>query len=344
MVWRTRESDGELVTSRLGCLLTALTAPLWVPLFFLWRALLLFVALPFLFFDSKGEKELAKRREERFLKALDVTAEDFWETEVSYREAHIPKATGGHRTLHVPTDDLKSLQKKVARLMERYHGSSVHGCANAFVKGRGITSNARPPLGCAVLIKLDLKDFFPTVTRDMVKEWLRFRYLPLELAGDDRNRLIMRLLEITCLEQGLPQGAPSSPILSNLVLRQLDLKLSAYAKRHGAVYTRYADDLTFSYKIDDKATARRTVDAVAQIVMAHGFKLNKNAGKNKVLRRHQQQSVCGITLNSGSMTISRRKRRQIRAAKHQLVNGGKANLSAEQVRGWDSYIAMVNRA
>ena len=86
--------------------------PFRLPLFFLCGALLLFVALPFLFFDSKAEKELAKRREERFLKALDVTAEDFWETEVSYREAHIPRATGGHRTLHVPTDDLKSLQKK----------------------------------------------------------------------------------------------------------------------------------------------------------------------------------------------------------------------------------------
>ena len=132
---------------------------------------------------QKLKKNFAMRREERFLKALDVSSEEFWETEVSYRKARIPKATGGERILHVPTDDLKSLQKKVARLIERYHGGRVHGCANAFVRGRGITSNARPHLGCALLIKLDLKDFFPTVTRDMVKEWLRFRYLPLTLAG-----------------------------------------------------------------------------------------------------------------------------------------------------------------
>jgi len=343
MVWRTRESDGELVTSRFGCFLTVLTAPLWVPIFLTWRAIVFLALLPFLFFDSKADKELAKRREERFLHALGSSAEEFWGTEVSYREARIPKGDKGFRTLHIPSDDLKNLQRKVSRLIDKHHGERVHGCANAFIRGRGITSNARPHLGCTVLIKLDLKDFFPSVTRDMVKEWLWFRYLPLEQAGDDRNRLVERLMEITCLEQGLPQGAPSSPILSNLVMRQLDMKLSAYAKRHGACYTRYADDLTFSYRLEQKGTVRRTLDTVAQIVRDHGFELNRKKSKQKILRRHQHQSVCGVTLNSGKLTVSRRKRRQIRAAKHQL-SSGKANLTAEQVSGWEAYIAMVDGA
>ena len=287
---------------------------------------------------------LATKRERRFLYLAGIERGAFWETPISYREVSIPKKTGGHRTLHIPSDDLKVLQRKIGKFVAKYHAEKVHGCANAYIQGRGVVSNARPHLGCEVLIKLDLKDFFPSVTRANVAKWLKFKRVPLELDGENSDRLTQRVLDIVCLEDGLPQGAPSSPLLSNLALFDLDRALTAFANKQGAKYTRYADDLTFSYQSEEKGTVRRTIDNVRQIVIRHGFELNEKKGKQKVLRRHQHQSVCGVTLNSGRLSITRRKRRQLRAAKHQLAMDGKAQLSVEQVRGWDAYIEMVNRA
>ena len=100
---------------------------------------------------------------------------------ISYRKVSIPKKTGGHRTLHIPSDDLKTLQRQIGKFVAKYHAEKVHGCANAYIRGRGVVSNARPHLGCEVLIKLDLKDFFPSVTRANVAKWLKFKRVPLEL-------------------------------------------------------------------------------------------------------------------------------------------------------------------
>lgn len=290
------------------------------------------------------DRELAKKRELRFLYLVGIEQDAFWETPISYKQISIPKKTGGHRTLHIPSDDLKVIQRKIGKFVEKYHGDKVHACANAYIRGRGVVSNARPHLGCEVLIKLDLKDFFPSVSRAKLMKWLKFKQIPLELDGENPDRLIERLLDIFCLDEGLPQGAPSSPLLSNLALFDLDRALSAFAKNHGAKYTRYADDLTFSYDSEEKGRVRRTIDNVRQIVIKHGFELNDKKAKRKVLRRHQHQSVCGVTINSGRLSISRKKRRQIRAAKHQLTLNGKAQFSVEQLRGWDAYIEMVNRS
>lgn len=287
---------------------------------------------------------LAIERELRFLYLAGIERGAFWETPISYREVSIPKKTGGHRTLHIPSDDLKLLQRKIGKFVAKYHGDKVHGCANAYIQGRGVISNARPHIGCEVLIKLDLKNFFPSVPRANIAKWLKFKRVPLELDREAPNRLVERVLDIVCLEDGLPQGAPSSPLLSNLALFDLDRALAAFAKKHGAKYTRYADDLTFSYESEEKGTVRRTIDGVRQIVIRHGFELNEKKGKRKVLRRHQHQSVCGVTLNSGRLSITRKKRRQLRAAKHQLAKDGKAQLSVEQLRGWDAYIEMINRS
>ena len=157
---------------------------------------------------------LAIERELRFLYLADIERGAFWETPILYREVSIPKKTGGHRTLHIPSDDLKTLQRKIGKFVAKYHGEKVHGCANAYIRGRGVVSNARPHLGCEVLIKLDLKDFFPSVSRANIAKWLKFKRVPLELDREAPERLIERVLDIVCLEDGLPQGALSPPNLA----------------------------------------------------------------------------------------------------------------------------------
>ena len=152
---------------------------------------------------------------------------------------------------------------------------------------------------------------------------------------------IDRLLDILVAEEGLPQGAPTSPILSNLVLRRFDIAAYKLANLMGAQYTRYADDLTFSLREDDPVAARKIVNAVRQMLREAGFELNEKRSKLKILRAHQAQQVCGITLNSGRATISRKQRRRVRAARHAIDTGKESATSRASVEGWESYIGYV---
>lgn len=326
-----------------------LFSPIWVPLFIIWGVLnwvLLGLGLigKIQTYSRVVTPELASKREQRFLKAIDTSAEMFWETNLRYEEIKIPKKSGGFRTLSIPSEDLKILQKKVAGIIDVYHGDMVHGCANAFHRGRSILTNARPHLGCKVLVKLDIVDFFPSVNPEHARRFLRFKGMPLEGTADEPRLIEDRLLEILFFRGGLPQGAPSSPLLSNLLMRDLDIELSSYAKRYNGVYTRYADDISVSFVSEDKGTARKTIQAVDNMLVRRGFRLNRKRQKLHVLRRHQAQRICGVTINSGKLSISRRKRRELRAVKHHLLLGKNATLTPAQLEGWDCFLDMVAKA
>ena len=142
-------------------------------------------------------------------------------------------------------------------------------------------------------------------------------------------------------DNGLPQGAPTSPILSNLVLRKFDIAYQ-FANLMGAKYTRYADDLTFSLSEDDPIKAKKIVSGVRSLLAEHGFELNEKPNKLKILRGHQAQQVCGITLNSGKPTISKKQRRLVRAARHAIENGRPASMSLASVEGWESYAGRIS--
>ena len=110
-----------------------------------------------------------------------------------------------------------------------------------------------------------------------------------------------------------------------------------------ATYTRYADDLTFSLEEDDPAAVRKIVGAVRSMLAEQGFELNEKSNKLNILRGHQAQQICGITLNSGKPTISRKQRRMVRAARHAIENGRLASMSLGAVEGWESYLRYVEQ-
>ena len=156
-------------------------------------------------------------------------------------------------------------------------------------------------------------------------------------------KALEQILDLCMIDNGLPQGTPTSPILSNLVLRKFDITAYQFANLMGAKYTRYADDLTFSLTEDDPIKARKIVSGVRSILAEQGFELNEKPNKLKILRGHQAQEVCGITLNSGKPTISKKQRRLVRAARHAIENGRPASMSLASVEGWESYIGHVGK-
>lgn len=230
----------------------------------------------------------------------------------AYREISIAKRWGKRRILYEPDPVLKAHQRAILR--DVLMAAPVHDCVHGFVRGRGPATNAAVHVGSEVIVKLDLENFFPTITRARIAGVFRsLRCNPGEAA---------RLARMCTWEGRLPQGAPTSPTLSNLVCWGLDRRLAGLAGVNGWRFTRYADDLTFSRVAGVVGLGvEELVELVGRIVREEGFRLNRR--KTTVLGAGGRQSVTGLVVNGDDRgpRLSRKVKRQIRAGLHNAANG-----------------------
>jgi retron-type reverse transcriptase len=264
---------------------------------------------------------------------------------VPYVEFEIDKATGGKRRITAPKAALKRAQRAIhQQILSKL---AVHRAAHGFVSGRSIVTNAEPHQRAAVVVKMDLIDFFPTVHYRRVLgvfQTLGYSYEVAQvLAGLCTHRPI--LPDGRFVWPGvLPQGAPTSPAITNLICARLDRRLSKLAEKSGATYTRYADDLTFSFAREPQMKLGKLCWWVDQICQQEGFV--ENAKKRRVLRRGSQQRITGIVVNDG-LRIPREERRRFRAILHNVRKNGLAAEArgrtdfAAYLRGFAAYARMV---
>ncbi|MBC8012396.1 MAG: RNA-directed DNA polymerase [Burkholderiales bacterium] len=271
-----------------------------------------------------------------------------------YVRFQIPKKSGGTRELAAPHRDLARCQEWVRiQILDRV---DLHDAAHGFVTGRGTLTNARPHLGRAAVVNADLKDFFPTITFPRVKGvFQQLGYSPasatvLALLCTECPRGVVnydgRELHVATGPRGLPQGACTSPALSNLVARGLDNRLSAFARRLGWTYTRYADDLTFSADGEAMGQTARLLTGLRHIVGDESFVVNEK--KTRVQRPKTRQTVTGIVVNRHP-NVPRDTVRRLRAILHRAKTEGLTAQNREAhphfegwVRGMIAYVAMVN--
>jgi len=267
--------------------------------------------------------ELARR--------LGVEAEALRAVRPVYAEFRIPKRAGGSRTIAAPEAPLKALQRRILkRLLARL---ASHPAAKGFERGQCIVTNARPHVGKAVVVRLDMKDFFASTRDRRVRDYFR---------GLGWNREASELLTHLCTHRGgLPQGAPTSPRLSNLVNYPLDARLAGLAKRLGATYTRYADDMTFSFSSDDPRAIHKLIRVVKLILEEQGYAIHLRR-KLQVRRRHQRQMATGLVVNT-AVNLPRQTRRWLRAVRHRLETGQEVTLQDAELEGWLSLETMVRR-
>lgn len=215
------------------------------------------------------------------------------------------KKHGGTRAIVAPHQSLLYMLKGFNALLQQYYEPTTW--CYGFVKGRSVVQNAQQHLGKRYILNIDIKDFFPSITRQMVEDVLLAE--PLKCSTE-----AARLLSGLCTaaeQQGdvLPQGFPTSPTLSNMVCRKMDEELAAAAQRIGATYSRYADDMSFS---SDKDVLRPTGSfylQVSGIVEKYGFRLNDR--KTRLQRRGRRQQVTGVVV-SDKVNVTREYARQIR--------------------------------
>ena len=272
-----------------------------------------------------------------------------------YRRFQIPKKTGGHRLISAPMPRLKATQTWIrTAILEQIE---VHPAAHGFVRGRSIVSNASAHTGQHVVINLDLKGFFPTVTYPRV--WGLFRSLGFSpevctilslLATEaevDELELDERVWYVHHSERHLPQGAPCSPGITNLLCRKLDRRLGGLAQTLGFVYTRYADDLTFS-SAQRTAPVNRVIRAVHRIVEEEGFTIHPD--KTRIMHRGRRQEVTGLVVND-RVSVPRRLLKQWRATLFQVRKDGpqgkKFGLGDDvlgALQGFAAFVQMVDEA
>lgn len=283
-----------------------------------------------------------------------------------YHRWHVPKRDGGLRLISAPKPELKAAQRWIARNVTEH--LPVHGAAHGFVAGRSTVSNARVHAGAAIVIKLDLKDFYPTITQPRVKGLFRKAgygeqvATVLSMLCTEAPREVLELrgkpMHVAIGPRSLPQGAPTSPSITNALCLRLDRRMHGLAQKLGFRYSRYADDLTFSWHGPAAGTANPLAEApvgkllhrVRSIVGGEGFTVHPS--KTRIMRAGRRQKVTGLVVNAPAAgatgvpeaRVPRKLRRLLRAALYNRAHGKAGPESLDHLHGFAAYVHMTDAA
>lgn len=263
--------------------------------------------------------------EEAFLARIGVNEEElkkiWWFRGRMYRQFEVSRGKRKPRIITAPDRRLKQIQREIGILLAGLYRvrRPVHG----FVAGRSIKTNASEHLGKKFLVNIDLEDFFPSIDEGRVDGLLR------SLGVDGRvSKIISRLC---CLDKALPQGAPTSPILSNMICFKMDKDLMSFSRERSFIYTRYADDITFSSYRPMGGLFESVLPSVGKfvpeilsselraIISRNGFRVNPF--KSHYSDRKSSKIVTGLKVND-FINVDRRFVRNIRAALYSVETLG----------------------
>ena len=271
-----------------------------------------------------------------------------------YHNFEVAKKSGGKRQISAPKPRLKELQLWVLETI--LNQVPVGDVAHGFIKDRSIVTNAQPHLQQDIVINVDLKDFFPSISYRRVKGLFH------KLGYAEQQATILALIctqaeteEVEMdgqryyVQKGnrvLPQGSPASPAISNLIAYKLDKKVRGLATKLNFNYSRYADDLSFSTTEDNQKNIAAFLYFLKKIIESEGFELHPS--KTHIMRKGNLQKVTGIVVNE-KLNVQRSELRKFRALLHNLESRGwqdqqwgKAKHLINAVEGYINYVHMVN--
>ncbi|MBY3389204.1 retron Ec67 family RNA-directed DNA polymerase/endonuclease [Rhizobium laguerreae] len=253
---------------------------------------------------------------------------------VKYHSFTLPKKDGSSRLINAPNKNLKFVQSRLSRLLYQCY-FDIHGkpefpgrvISHGFQKQRDLSiyTNAIRHIGMRHVFNVDLEDFFPSFNFGRVRGYFikneRFALNP---------TVATVLAQTTCHDNVLPQGAPTSPIISELISQVLDYRLQAVASKYRCTYSRYADDITFSTNLPEFPHQIGSQDAgvwtaglsIEKAVSSCGLKLN--ADKTRMQLGQQRQVTTGLTVNR-KVNVGRHYYKGVRFCAHAMMTTGKAD-------------------
>lgn len=243
-----------------------------------------------------------------------------------YKTFKIKKRSGSkYRIINAPSKELKGIQRWISEFLLSEIPFSP--ASTAFFPGSSILKNAEAHKSSAVIFNLDLENFFPSISFERISGIL-------DKFGIKVTPRIA-ICKLLTLNGSLPQGAPSSPRVANIVCFKMDMRILGLCKKYNVTYTRYADDLTFS----GNKIPKSFIKYVREIISQEGFKINEN--KVWIRRKSRQQLVTGLVVNDVP-SIPRQKRKRIRAMFHQAsINPAKFRHRIDELTGYLGFLNMV---
>jgi RNA-directed DNA polymerase len=255
-----------------------------------------------------------------------------------YHEFEIPKRSGGMRKISAPRGLVRDMQDQLAIALTEVY--AAHPSAHGFISARSVVSNAANHTGKHWVLNVDLADFFPSINFGRVRGL--FMAPPFNMG----QKAAAVMAQICIHGNGLPQGAPTSPILSNFIAASLDRRLTRLAREQKCDYSRYADDITFSTNhaafppalaiLDRTATLVEQLkvgDQLERAIMMSGFSVHPK--KVRLQGRHKHQSVTGLCVNR-TVNVERERIRKIRAMLHAWEKFGLAAAGQEYFEKYSS--------
>lgn len=234
-----------------------------------------------------------------FLLSLIVNADKFYNT------YYIKKSSGEPRQIDAPSQLLKAIQSWILRnILEKIE---ISDRAYGFVRKRGIKLNAKLHLGKKCVLCLDIKDFFLSTKEIKVRKVFHKLY--------NKKELVIGLSNLCLYKKYLPQGAVTSPYLTNVIFKPADDAILLLCNKKDIDYSRYADDMTFSS--NDYEKLKDIIPQVGKICKRNGYTLNRK--KTRIMTGKRRVSVTGIVLNSGKLSIGRNKKKEIRSAIYNYI-------------------------
>lgn len=231
-----------------------------------------------------------------------------------YKHFEIPKKSGGTRIISAPVDGLNNIQKKLAELLDKLY--TPHAAAHGFISTKSILSNASPHVNKKYVLNIDLEDFFPTITATRVIGLLKSNHFKMN------NEVASTIAALCTYKDRLPQGAATSPVISNMICYRLDRELTTLSRSERVTYTRYADDLTFSttrHKFPESFIEPITGSNIIlgnhlnAIIEGNYFKVNQK--KVRLHANTKAKFVTGVKVNF-KPNLTRRYVRQLRSMIH----------------------------
>jgi retron-type reverse transcriptase len=250
-----------------------------------------------------------------------------------YRSYRIRKRTGGWRQINQPCRELKAVQAWILRNILDKLSPSQH--ATAYLAGKRLSDNVTPHSGNRYFLSVDLEDFFPSI-----QSWKIQRLF--ELVGYAPHTAAL-LSNLCTYFRSLPQGGVTSPALSNLVALKMDRRVSGLVSRRNIVFTRYADDMTFSS--NNRVALIKALPSIRHILRREGFNINE--AKTRFLGPRSQCRITGLIKDSSEprFGIGREKKIRMRAIMHNLISGRKTDSkypSENAIEGWLNFLKGVD--
>lgn len=260
-----------------------------------------------------------------------------------YTEFKIPKRSGGYRTLHAPDQTLKSLQKMIYNVLINCNVLSTQW-SFAYQHNKSCIDLAKVHKESNYFVKVDLHNFFDSIDREILenklKEHFTMYYIEETVPG-----FINNLINISLLDNRLPQGSPLSPILSNIVMIDFDYTVKNTPELKSLLYSRYADDLVFSSK--SYVSKKIIVDKLKELLLVRYYdKIKLNYNKIKFLTKNQRCYLVGVKINKDNeLTFGHEKKKKLKLDLYNLFKAKEYGTleiqEAREVLGLFNYMAQI---